>query len=194
MTQETKLTEPVQAGLWYQTNGGSITCINHDVGDCPYPMHANNGQCYDREGKLKWYNDFYDLIKCLGADPFNQAVNEYGDNNETSYTRTDIHEQTKAELERTDKTLKDLSKSYVELSHGAAQQALELERVKQSHAELKEKYENENWQYKMAYRKLLTILVWLQIPTNAANLTEKQLFEIKRAIANAEKVVGNDNA
>lgn len=68
--KQTKLTEPVQVGLWYETNGGCITCINHDVGDYSYPMHANNGQCYDREGKSKWYNNFYDLVECLGVNPF----------------------------------------------------------------------------------------------------------------------------
>ncbi len=75
MTQETKLTEPVQVGLWYQTKAGAIVKIDSQIEN--YIFTANNGLDYLPHGdNYSDYNDKHDLIKCLGADPFNQVVSE----------------------------------------------------------------------------------------------------------------------
>jgi len=77
MTQETKLTEPVQVGLWYQTKAGAIVKIDRDISmpDSSYKgacFVANNNITYNSDGVNPFDDD--DLIKCLGADPFNQVV------------------------------------------------------------------------------------------------------------------------
>jgi len=70
MTQENKLTEPVQVGLWYQTKAGVIVNIESDRG-CLF--YANNDVFYDKHGGNS-YAEKHNLIKCLGADPFNQVT------------------------------------------------------------------------------------------------------------------------
>jgi len=74
MTQ-TKLPEPVQVGLWYETDLGAYTCITDTTtydGDL-YPYIANNGERYNCEGETYDQPNSSNLIRCLGADPFKQV-------------------------------------------------------------------------------------------------------------------------
>lgn len=69
MTQ-TKLTEPLQVGLWYQAKAGFITQLDfvetRPEGDF---FLGNNGVFYNEYGETT-YSVEHDLIRCLGADPF----------------------------------------------------------------------------------------------------------------------------
>lgn len=74
MTQ-TKLTEPVQVGLWYETKAGEkVFIVKHKNPSEKYRFQGNNGFSYTRKGKL-YYDDIsnHDLIRCLGADPFTRV-------------------------------------------------------------------------------------------------------------------------
>ena len=87
MTQETKLTEPVQVGLWYQTKAGAITQITNERSLGVFS--ANNGHVYLSDGKNRdssVRNGI--LIKCLGADPFNQVAIS-----KTETTTPTLHDQ-----------------------------------------------------------------------------------------------------
>lgn len=72
MTKETKLTEPVQVGLWYETKAGEkVFMEEHKNPSKQYAFQGSNGFSYTRKGEL--YDDDisgHDLIRCLGADPF----------------------------------------------------------------------------------------------------------------------------
>lgn len=69
MTKETKLPEPVQVGLWYETKAGAIVKIEREQGSF---FHANNGLYYYDYGLCNT-SDKHDLMRCLGADPFKQV-------------------------------------------------------------------------------------------------------------------------
>jgi hypothetical protein len=72
MTQETKLSEPVQAGLWYQTKAGAIVRMDSEAENERF--EANNGKLYYKNGEDYYSNiTTHHLIKCLGADPFNKV-------------------------------------------------------------------------------------------------------------------------
>lgn len=72
MTQETKLTEPVQVGLWYETKAGAIVKIEKHIEN--HIFAANNKIDYLPNGEgYSDYNDNNDLIRCLGADHFKQV-------------------------------------------------------------------------------------------------------------------------
>jgi len=76
MTQETKLTEPVQVGLWYETKARAIVKMDYKFAD-KNECHA--GRCYTANNHLSYSeagicgNSDHDLIRCLGADPFKQV-------------------------------------------------------------------------------------------------------------------------
>lgn len=75
MTQETKLTEPVQVGLWYETKAGAIVKIDNKHDNEDYPFDANNGEVYSDNGfvSITAKSSGQNLIRCLGADPFKQV-------------------------------------------------------------------------------------------------------------------------
>lgn len=78
MTQ-TKLTEPVQVGLWYETKAGAIVKmddVRYYEEDNPI-FGANNGSVYNKDGQLHGHpKNRHRLIRCLGADPFKQVQPE----------------------------------------------------------------------------------------------------------------------
>ena len=69
---ETKLTKPVQVGMWYETKAGSI--VRMDKQDKDQRFECNNGKLYTADGEV-WYciQHEHDLIRCLGAEPFKQV-------------------------------------------------------------------------------------------------------------------------
>jgi len=131
----------------------------------------------------------------------------YPENKATSYTRTDIHEQTKAELERLRtqdsqrfENFNKLEQRYFSMMLERNNLQAELERVKQSHKELLEVA-------KLTYYELNAIrardgapqhISWhAGRPLQSDSCTHEWWSELtdktKQSIANAEKVVGNDN-
>ncbi len=71
----TKLTEPVQVGLWYETKAGAIVKIDNKHDNEDYPFDANNGEVYSDNGfvSITAKSSGQNLIRCLGADPFKQV-------------------------------------------------------------------------------------------------------------------------
>jgi len=89
MTQENKLTEPVQVGLWYQTKAGAIVKIDEN-------LMGNNHVFYNTYGRCVYAShQEHEIIKCLGADPFNQRgfVSNIDVGSKTEITTPTLHDQ-----------------------------------------------------------------------------------------------------